>query len=445
MALTAASILHYWSARYGPTPIYGGKPVHTRSSAARIADQRGILHAPIINTPRIGWDTVSGERRPTMLLESARTNGFTYSQEFDNAAWSKVRASVTANAAIAPDGTLTADKLVEDTSASTSHYMLRDTPALTSGNYQSFSIFAKAAGRNWIQVQMLDKAGSAVYRMFDVANGTIGGGGATASIEALGDGWYRCSIVVSAGSGASGPRIEVFLASADLVPTYTGDGVSGVLLWGAQIEVNVPFPTSYIPTTSATASRSADSFYWDYPPAPQAKAAYLRLVYAGDRTFSSTHAAVHRLLALGSGPLASPYFEIRQVPENGAFMMLYNNGSAQSTAERNGYTPVAGDVLEIIALLRTAQTGRIIVSKNAAAVTATAMSAPASGSIPTAWSAAKAWLNSTATEAVTAQRYAEVKIVKLGDIAAATDGTADEALMSELRAFEVNASGEVLT
>lgn len=54
-------------------------------------------------------------------LEATKTNLVGYSEQFDNAAWTKARSSITANLATAPDGTATADKLVEDTTTSNTH------------------------------------------------------------------------------------------------------------------------------------------------------------------------------------------------------------------------------------------------------------------------------------------------------------------------------------
>jgi len=80
--------------------------------------------------------------------------------------------------------------------------------------------------------------------------------GVTASIQAVGNGWYRCSITSTCVTGG-GARVGVFIASGTSI-SYAGDVSKGLLLWGAQLEVGA-FPTSYIPTTTAAVTRSADN------------------------------------------------------------------------------------------------------------------------------------------------------------------------------------------
>ena len=189
-----------------------------------------------------------------VLIEGARTNLLLRSQEFDNASWVKTRATVTANAVAAPDGTLTAEKLVEDSTASNSHFIAQS-PTLTAAAH-TFTVYAKAAERSYIGL-FIGTVGVGKY--FDLANGAVLGNlvGAptSAAIEALGNGWYRCSIVFT---GTAAPNAaSVYLSPDGTSISYNGDNASGVYLWGAQLEA-ASFPSSYIPTTTTSAIRQAD-------------------------------------------------------------------------------------------------------------------------------------------------------------------------------------------
>jgi hypothetical protein len=199
-----------------------------------------------LNVPRLTYQN-GGGGCPSLLLEKQSTNLVTYSEDFSNAAWTKFNASVTANDTTSPDGTQNADKLIENT-ANDEHVVYR----AIDGTSKTFSFYAKAAGRNWLAV--LSNNGN--YTYFNVSNGTLGtiAATSTATIEDAGNGWYRCTIYnTHATYGA-----VMNLATANGTVVYTGNGTSGVYLWGAQIEAS-SYPTSYISTTSASATRVADA------------------------------------------------------------------------------------------------------------------------------------------------------------------------------------------
>jgi hypothetical protein len=195
-----------------------------------------------------------------LLIEEARTNLLTYSADFSNAAWVKSRASITSNTIVAPDGTLTGDKLVEDTTATNTHYIVQ-TYSYTSGTAYNYSFYAKAAERT--RVAILAFPTNSVFTsstaIFNLSTGLItrqDAGFTSASITNVGNGWYRCSIAITAAATATG-SIGILLANGDTSVTYTGDGYSGAYIWGAQLEAGA-FPTSYIATTAATVTRNAD-------------------------------------------------------------------------------------------------------------------------------------------------------------------------------------------
>jgi hypothetical protein len=188
-----------------------------------------------------------------LLVEEARTNLLLRSEEFDNAAWTKSGSSVSANATTAPDGTLTADKLqVLDTSNSQKN--ISQTIGAISTTYAD-TVYAKAAELSWLVINQFDGADRRTW--FNLSNGTVGttAAGTTASIQALPNGWYRCTAVRAMGTGAI--TLVLNVANADNSAVFVGTVGQGIFVWGAQREAGA-FATSYIPTIASTATRSAD-------------------------------------------------------------------------------------------------------------------------------------------------------------------------------------------
>ena len=221
--------------------------------------------------PRFDFDPVTLQPRG-LLVEEQRTNLATFSDQFNDAIWTKTRSSVSFNTTAAPDGTTTADTLVEDTTAANTHTLNRILGNPLAAATYTYSIYAKPAGRRYIQLILIVDPASTNVRyavMFDLQTGvvtttsTASSPTATANaIQAAGNGWYRC--VISIGN-PSGLRFDVSHALSDtptspasaLAVNYTGDGVSGAFIWGAQLEAGA-FATSYIPTVASTVTRSAD-------------------------------------------------------------------------------------------------------------------------------------------------------------------------------------------
>lgn len=237
--LTPDSILTYTSP--SPKMVHGDDGVLFSSSGTLPYDHDPVTFAPL-----------------GVLIEEQRTNLLTYSEQFDNVAWVKTRSSISANAIAAPDGTTTADKLVEDTTGSSTHSALQTT-SVTSGLTYTHSVFVKAAERSRIFLQLTTtRFPDACEAAFNLATGVIvstGVGAVSAEIQYVGNGWYRCSVTGLCDSTGS-TNFITYLDNGGST-SYTGDGTSGLYLWGAQLEAGA-FPTSYIPTVASQVTRAAD-------------------------------------------------------------------------------------------------------------------------------------------------------------------------------------------
>jgi hypothetical protein len=230
----------------------------TRASTGTFYNSVGVLSTAAAGVPRFDYNPTT-EESLGLLIEEQRTNLLTYSEQFDNAAWSKSASSITSNTIVAPDGALTGDKLVEDTS--TGGHLVLQSVALADSTTYTVTVFVKAAERTWVAVGLTDKTNTNNRVWFNAstgAQGTTNGTVSAASATSVGNGWWRFSVSISSATGATTPSVRISLGSANNTASYTGDGTSGIFIWGAQLEAGA-FPTSYIQTVASQVTRAADA------------------------------------------------------------------------------------------------------------------------------------------------------------------------------------------
>lgn len=233
-----------WTAAGTETVFIWGAQLEQASSATDYTRNFGGLFPP-----RFDYDPVTLAPRG-LLIEEQRTNLLLRSEEFGNASWSKINGSVTANATTSPDGTVDADLFIPDTTAAVQHRI--DQTPVSSAVAQVFSVFVKASGYTWISLRI-----GTVGRSFNIVNGTVGTAGTmTGTITSFGNGWYRCAIAVPSPLANDICRINVETSDA-IAGTFTGDGTSGIFIYGAQLEAGA-FATSYIPTVASQVTRTVD-------------------------------------------------------------------------------------------------------------------------------------------------------------------------------------------
>jgi len=280
-----------------PTTITDSAGSFARSTTATYFDVLGVMQTAAINVPRIGYDPVT-HAHTGLIIEAAATNLLTYSAQFDNAAWSKTNITVTANSTTAPDGTVSADSIIE-AAGSSQKYMRTPLATVGPGTY-TLSCYAKPLSGTRYLVLEFDAGGGETRRaFFDTANGTVTSNynGAVGAITAIGNGWYRCAVTVTMAGAASSMWLYISNSSSS-ISGYTGDGTSGLYVWGAQLETGSA-ATSYIPTVAAQVTRAADVvtgsglIYTDVPEADYAAwvggTTYTALTDYVIRTTATTH------------------------------------------------------------------------------------------------------------------------------------------------------------
>jgi hypothetical protein len=202
--------------------------------------------------PRFDYDPVTLAPKG-LLIEEQRTNLAINSGDVLSGGTGGV---VVANQITAPDGSL-ADFFQEDTS-SLEHYAGDRTPSVTAGTTYTWSFYAKLGLTGEARRVCVRTGGQGPGNVvFDLETGgsTVLAPVVSSGISSAGNGWFRCWIVYTAtGTGAAVFRQQLAKGTNTV---YTGDGTSGLFFWGAQLEVGA-FPTSYIPTTTAAATRAAD-------------------------------------------------------------------------------------------------------------------------------------------------------------------------------------------
>ena len=225
------------------------------NTATRV-NSSGFIAGVNANLPRFDYDPITLACKG-LLIEESRANAFTYSQDFGNAIWVRSITNVSTDVAVSPDGTTNADSLIPTTA--TGNHSIRQPASLTNGVVYTMSGFFKANG--YRRVMLRESTAFGYAAVFDLISGTVvGTSSATGTITNFGNGWYRCQMTfTSEWTNTSDMNIFVMPDNGTSYATasFTGDGTSNILAYGAQLEAGA-FPTSYIPTTTTSVTRNAD-------------------------------------------------------------------------------------------------------------------------------------------------------------------------------------------
>ena len=219
-------------------------PVGGRST--RI-NKDGLIEQVADNVPRLDYPlggAVNG--CPALLVEPSGQNLLQRSEEFNDAYWSKSFGTVTQDQTTAPNGLTTADKYVVNNGQAANSPIIRSFTFATNTTY-TLSLFVKKADYNTASIRLSTTETGLIANFFNLASGTA----TNNQIQNYGNGWYRVWVSFTTAATVTNGQVQL-IRDAEV-----RDGVAGIFIWGAQLEVG-SVPTSYIPTTTAAVTRGAD-------------------------------------------------------------------------------------------------------------------------------------------------------------------------------------------
>jgi len=240
---------------YSVLPSSGvGDFTFSRSGSATRINSQGLIETVGSGVSRLNYPMIDGvvSGCPHHILEPQRTNIFPYSSAFINI--NDFSLTVTDNASISPEGSNNATSIIPNVS-NTIHYLSLSN---NSTGTVTFSIYAKANGYNYLFLHLYD--GSNGRAWFNLENGVIEttDSSISANIEKMPNGWYRCIITrVLSGNLI---QADIAVSNSDNTTSFSGDGTSGIYIYGAQLEQG-SYPTSYIPNygTALGVTRSVET------------------------------------------------------------------------------------------------------------------------------------------------------------------------------------------
>jgi hypothetical protein len=201
------------------------------------------------------------------LLIDNGSNLNLYSEQFDNAVWTKTRTTVTANSVAAPNGSTTADTLSEDGSAATSHYIGQGSVVSASALDYTHVVSVKAGTRTWVRVSLSEiTGGQEAYVFVNLATGEKGTTTVTganwsnvrAYVDDQGGGWYCISVVARKTNAATTVIPYIYIAEGDNDVTFSGGSTASLYIWRSTLAQS-SVPVRQVQTTSAATAGTAQT------------------------------------------------------------------------------------------------------------------------------------------------------------------------------------------
>lgn len=358
---------------------FPGQVTFARASDASEFNASGLLNVVTTDVARLTHNPATLARLG-YLNEPQSTNLCLWSEDLNNGVWTKGNASVNPDVVVAPDGATTADVIVENTAVSAFHYIAQAfTKAAASTTYilsgfcsstnRDLVIYLQSGGSNGGNVRVRPSTGVIVGA---AARFGFGWSAPSATFTDLGGG--ECYFTLKLTSDAL-TTLAVQFALYNAAFSYTGDGTSGVAVWGVQL-VAASIPSSYAPTAGASATRAADdaqvtgatfSSAWSAASGAIAVRGIVPTVSAASTLFQCDDGTANNRISLQVNASGKAIFEVvtggvtqcsidaGSVTANTAFTLACRYGLNDFAASLNG----AGEVTDVVGTVPTVDRARL--------------------------------------------------------------------------------------
>ena len=369
----------------------------SRASTGSYIDRNGEIKLAESGLQRIDMVDLDGDgirETPAFLLEDTRTNVLLRAQEIDNGAYTNIGTPiVTANDAVAPDGTTTADEIDDNDGAVAEARQQAITIADDSTTWVG-SVFVRKAptGSPVVALHVGLTGGTArtgIVLLDPITGSVLAGGAEEIKVAVIehGNAWRIWTSVANNSTGNTSLEYRLYPAAR-----ATGDLATGLQsaptgtnhFWGGDVE-NAAFPSSYIATVGSTVARAAESLNFPYHAQPQASTVYVRFVERGTIDLTGSR-RIFEIGTDGSNPRLLCY------PASSVYNFEHITTGGSVIANDLAVTPSIGDTVELVCQLSATGTALIIQSINGAASTQSAETAALA--LGTSWSGSTLHINS---------------------------------------------------
>jgi hypothetical protein len=246
---------------------------YTKTEGAPITKYQPKLMTASPDEARFDHDPITGESKG-LLIEESRTNLVQDSEFIEdistNGVWWNQTATVSSvekNQTISPTGELNATKIIYNTNVTSGGLVMKYHTDASTGDVFTGSVYLKAGNLDKVYFYFNARASSGTSvaspaviadLSLGVIESTVDSAGMTisdSSIDNVGNGWYRVAMTSTVITGVDVISLGIYMSGG---PTNSTAAYDHLFVWGTQME-KASFPTSYIKTTGASATRSADN------------------------------------------------------------------------------------------------------------------------------------------------------------------------------------------